>query len=284
MDFQPIQCNVRGKLYRFDRPVVMGILNMTPDSFYADSRMQKTGHLLRAAESMLQAGADILDLGAQSTRPGAGMVGESEEAARLIPAVAAIAEHFPEALISADTFRASVARAAANTGAGIINDISAGEDDPEMLATVAALKLPYIAMHKQGVPATMQENPQYQDVVAEVLAYFAQKIAALAALGIHDVWIDPGFGFGKTTAHNYQLLNALDDFQVLGKPVLAGVSRKGMIWRTLGITPDEALNGSTVLHTVALMKGASILRVHDVKEAVEVRSLLGMLGRAKAQG
>lgn len=284
MDFQPIQCNVRGKLYRFDRPVVMGILNITPDSFYAGSRIQETDHLLRAAESMLQAGADILDLGAQSTRPGAGMVGEAEEAARLIPAVAAIAEHFPEALISADTFRASVARAAADAGAGIINDISAGEDDPEMLATVAALKLPYIAMHKQGVPATMQENPQYQDVVAEVLAYFAQKIAALAALGIHDVWIDPGFGFGKTTAHNYQLLNALDDFQVLGKPVLAGVSRKGMIWRTLGITPDEALNGSTVLHTVALMKGASILRVHDVKEAVEVRSLLGMLERAKAQG
>lgn len=262
----------------------MGILNITPDSFYAGSRIQSDAQLLRSAEAMLAAGADILDIGAQSTRPGAEMAGADEESARLIPALLAVKRQFPDALISVDTFRASVARAAAEAGAGIINDISAGEDDPEMLATAAALQLPYIAMHKQGVPATMQNNPQYRDVVAEVLSYFAQKITDLAAMGLHDVWIDPGFGFGKTTAHNFRLLQALEDFKVLGKPLLVGVSRKGMIWRTLGITPEDALNGSTVLHTVALLKGGSILRVHDVQEAVQVRSLLQELGAASGQG
>jgi dihydropteroate synthase len=277
MEFKPVQINCRGRLRVFRRPLVMGILNITPDSFYADSRIAEGSSLLRAAESMLKAGADILDLGAQSTRPGAALVGAEEEKRRLIPAVASIKTHFPDALISADTFLAGVAAEAAAAGADIINDVSAGEDDPYMLSTVAALKLPYIAMHKQGLPATMQDNPQYQDVLAEVLSYFAQKISQLACLGIHEVWIDPGFGFGKTTAHNFRLLQALEDFQVLGKPLLAGVSRKGMIWRTLGITPEEALNGSTVLHTVALLKGASILRVHDVKEAVEVRRLLEVM-------
>jgi len=260
----------------------MGILNITPDSFYAGSRMADDSNLLRTAESMLKAGADILDLGAQSTRPGAEMVGIDEEKRRLIPALCSIKSNFPDALISVDTFIGSVAADAAAAGADIINDVSAGEDDPEMLATVARLKLPYIAMHKQGVPATMQENPQYDDVLAEVLSYFAQKITDLASLGIHEVWIDPGFGFGKTSAHNFRLLQALEDFQVLGKPLLVGVSRKGMVWRTLGITAEEALNGSTVLHTVALLKGASILRVHDVKEAVEVRSLLEAMQSATA--
>ncbi|MFY7849685.1 MAG: dihydropteroate synthase [Bacteroidia bacterium] len=282
MKFQPVQINCRGRLHVFRRPLVMGILNITPDSFYAGSRMADDSNLLRTAESMLKAGADVLDLGAQSTRPGAEMVGIDEEKRRLIPALCSIKSNFPDALISVDTFIGSVAADAAAAGADIINDVSAGEDDPEMLATVARLKLPYIAMHKQGVPATMQENPQYDDVLAEVLSDFAQKITDLASLGIHEVWIDPGFGFGKTPAHNFRLLQALEDFQVLGKPLLVGVSRKGMVWRTLGITAEEALNGSTVLHTVALLKGASILRVHDVKEAVEVRSLLEAMQSATA--
>lgn len=280
MEFQPFQFVYRGRLQVSSRPLVMGILNITPDSFYAGSRVQSERQLLQTAEAMLAAGADILDLGAQSTRPGAEMAGPETEAARLIPAIRSIAQHFPGVCISADTFRAGIARQAAEAGACIINDISAGEDDPEMLATVAALQLPYIAMHKQGVPATMQHNPQYTDVVQDVLTFFAGKITELAGMGIHDVWIDPGFGFGKTTEHNFQLLHALEDFRALGKPLLIGVSRKGMIWKTLGITPEDALNGSTVLHTLALLKGASILRVHDVAEAVQVRSLLEALSAA----
>jgi len=284
MKFKPVQINCRGCLHVFRQPLVMGILNITPDSFYASSRMQHDKQLLDTAEAMLHAGADVLDLGAQSTRPGAVMVDADTESARLIPALAAVKRRFPEAIISVDSFRSAVVREAADAGADIINDISAGDDDPGMLAAVAALNLPYIAMHKKGVPASMQENPQYDDVVAEVLSYFARKITELAAMGIHDVWIDPGFGFGKTTTHNFRLLRALEDFQVLGKPLLVGVSRKGMVWRTLGITPEEALNGSTVLHTLALMKGASILRVHDVKEAVQVRVLLKTMADATAQG
>lgn len=284
MEFQPVQINCRGRLHVYKRPLIMGILNITPDSFYAGSRFSDDSSLLHTAGAMLKAGADVLDIGAQSTRPGAQMVGADEEKRRLIPALASLRNKFPEALISVDTFLASVAAEAAAAGADIINDVSSGEDDPEMLTTVARLKLPYIAMHKQGVPATMQDNPEYGDVLAEVLSYFAQKITRLASMGIHDVWIDPGFGFGKTAAHNFRLLQSLEDFQVLGKPVLAGVSRKGMVWRTLGITPEEALNGSTVLHTVALLKGAAILRVHDVKEAVEARSLVAAILGASAQG
>jgi dihydropteroate synthase len=284
MKFQPIQINSRGRLHVFTQPLVMGILNITPDSFYSGSRMQNEAEWLGTAESMLNAGADLLDIGAQSTRPGASLLRAEQELERLMPALTSLRRQFPEALISVDTFHAQVARSAAEAGADIINDVSAGEDDPEMLETIAALGLPYIAMHKKGVPANMQDNPHYENVVAEVLSYFAEKISTLAAMGIHDVWIDPGFGFGKTTAHNFRLLQALEDFQVLGKPVLAGISRKGMIWRTLGISPAEALNGTTVLNTIACMKGASILRVHDVPEAVQVRRLLNALIADEAQG
>ncbi|MEN9511008.1 MAG: dihydropteroate synthase [Bacteroidota bacterium] len=274
---QYFSLNCRGKLLSAERPLVMGILNLTPDSFYAGSRFNGFEAVLAQSEMMLEAGASILDLGGQSTRPGAAPVSAEEELSRVLPALEALLKRFPDAVVSIDTFYASVARACVEAGASIVNDISAGEDDPNMLETVAKLQVPYIAMHKKGTPQNMQQLAVYDDVTNEVMSYFAEKIHLFRQHGIHEVVLDPGFGFAKTVAQNFELLSRLEDFRVLGHPLLVGVSRKSMIWRTLNCTPEEALNGSTALHTVALMKGASILRVHDVREAVETIRLLDCL-------
>ncbi len=252
----------------------MGILNVTPDSFYDGGKYATEAELLHQTELMLNKGARIIDIGGMSSRPGAAMIDVETELQRLIPAIIAISQRFPEAVISADTVRAKVAKEAVMAGAGMINDISAGSIDSELLPTVAQLGVPYILMHIQGKPENMQVNPVYTDVVKEVLQFFIEKLSRLRSLGIKDVIIDPGFGFGKTVAQNYELLKHLQTFQLMGLPILAGVSRKSMICKVLGVNPDKALNGTTALHTLALLNGASILRVHDVKEAVEVVELL----------
>jgi dihydropteroate synthase len=265
--------NINGKLFSFAYPVVMGILNATPDSFYDGGKNNSIEAALQRAEDILTQGGDIIDIGAASTRPGATEISIDEELQRLIPIVKAIAAEFPDAILSVDTYRAIVAEEAVKAGAHIINDIAGGTMDATMFATVAKLHVPYILMHIQGTPQTMQQNPEYTNVVAEVLLSLSQKINELKRLGVADIIIDPGFGFGKTTEHNYQLLSNLRQLQLLGCPILAGVSRKGMINKVLGITPDQALNGTTVVNTLALENGASILRVHDVKEAVEAVAL-----------
>jgi len=257
-------------------PAIMAILNLTPDSFYAGSRIAGADMALAQTAGFLKAGAAIIDLGAYSSRPGAEHITEEDELKRLIPVLRRLVDAFPQALFSVDTFRARVAAEAVGAGAHIINDISAGSLDPEMFATVAALRVPYILMHMKGTPQTMQQNPEYDDVTAEVIAYFREKIADLRQAGVKDILIDPGFGFGKTVAHNYALLQHLDQLLPLNLPLLVGLSRKSMITKVLGNTAAEALNGSTVLHTLALLKGASILRVHDVKEAAECVKLVGL--------
>lgn len=267
---------VKDRLKEVRFPLVMGILNATPDSFHAASRVGVDA-ALHKAEAMLREGAAILDIGGMSTRPGSEELTGDKELRRVVPVVEAIHRRFPEAWISVDTYRAAVARAAVEAGAGLVNDVGAGLLDPAMLSTVAALHVPYIAMHMQGTPRIMQQAPQYTDVAAEVTRFLAERLDAGHAAGIPDVWLDPGFGFGKTTAHNYTLLRELARITALGVPVLVGVSRKRMINEVLGITAAEALNGTTVLNTLALERGAGILRVHDVKEAVEVVRLWGML-------
>ncbi len=259
----------RGRLLSLDSPVVMGILNCTPDSFWAGSRMQDADAVLRQADAMLQAGAVLLDLGGASTRPGAALSAPGDEARRVVPAIEAVARRFPEAWISVDTYHAAVAQEAVAAGAAVVNDVSGGALDGTMLASVAALDVPYVAMHMRGVPETMQRAPQYDDVVLDVFDALRQRLQDARKAGIGDVILDAGFGFGKTAAHNFRLLRRLADFRALGCPLLAGVSRKGMVWKTLGITPAEALNGTTALHMAALLNGASILRAHDVREAVE---------------
>ncbi len=261
--------NAGSKLIDLSEPKVMGIINTTPDSFFAGSRKLNTADAVFMAEKMLSEGADFLDIGAYSSRPGAANISPQEETDRLLPVVEVIAKAFPGAIISVDTFRAAVAEAAIQAGAHIINDISGGELDEQMFETVARLQVPYILMHMKGTPQNMQEKAQYDDVFAEVFDYFAAKIYRLKELHVHDIILDPGFGFAKTAAQNFQLLQQMKGFELLKLPVLAGLSRKGMIYRTLGGTAETALNGTTVLNTMALMNGASILRVHDVKEAVE---------------
>lgn len=264
--------NCRGNLLSLDLPVVMGILNLTPDSFFEQSRVSLQ-EVVDQAGKMLEDGASILDLGGMSTRPGAKEVEMSEELDRLIPAVEAVHAAFPYANISVDTYRAAVADVGIQAGAAIINDISAGDLDPEMFPLVAKLNVPYIAMHMQGIPVDMQKNPAYRDVANDIYTYLYNKLRTLRELGVSDVVFDPGFGFGKALHHNYQLLNQLEIFRMAGVPVLVGVSRKSMINKVLGTWPDEALNGTTVLNSFALLKGASILRVHDVKEAVQAVKL-----------
>lgn len=259
--------NARGRLIDLSTPKVMGILNITPDSFYSGSRIQSTDHALFNAEAFLNEGATFLDIGAYSSRPGATDIGETEELRRLIPIIAAIREKFPEALLSIDTFRARVAYEGIKAGAHLVNDISGGTLDDEMFKTVAALKAPYILMHMRGNPQTMQQETQYKDLVLDITTYFSERVARLTASGVHDIILDPGFGFAKTPDQNYQLMQHLEDFHIFGLPLLTGISRKGMIYRLLETTPEEALNGTTVLHTIALSKGSSILRVHDVKAA-----------------
>jgi dihydropteroate synthase len=265
--------NCKGRLLVVDKPLVMGIINITPDSFYAGSRRQGTDAVLQQAKQMLDAGASILDIGGQSTRPGSEKLNAAEELERVIGPIMAIHQHFPEAFISVDTYYSAVAQQAVDTGACIINDISAGSIDKNMIATVASLQVPYILMHMQGTPQTMQEQAVYEDVTREVLDFFIRKMDELRKAGIPDIIVDPGFGFGKTIAHNFELLRNLEVFKILRAPLLLGISRKSSVYKTLGITAAEALNGTTVLHTIGLMNGADILRVHDVKEAREVITL-----------
>lgn len=267
---------VKDRLVRLRLPAVMGILNATPDSFHAASRVDADA-ALRQAERMLAEGAAVLDIGGASSRPGAAEVPEDEELRRAVPVVEAVHRRFPEALLSIDTWRARVAEEAVRAGAGLVNDIGAGRLDAAMLPTVAALGVPYVAMHMQGTPRTMQEAPAYGDVAAEVTLFLSERLHAARAAGIADVILDPGFGFGKRTAHNYALLNGLQRIAALGAPVLAGLSRKRMINEVLGTAPADALNGTTALNTIALLRGASLLRVHDVKEAVQCARLVDVL-------
>lgn len=255
----------------------MGILNVTPDSFYDGGKFVDEVNILRQVEKMLNEGADFIDVGGYSSRADANDISDTEELARIIPVVKVLLKEFPSAIISIDTFRSTVAKAAVDVGAAIINDISAGELDKSMIETVAALRVPYIAMHMQGTPQTMAQLTNYENVTKEIIDYFYRKIFQLQSAGIKDIIIDPGFGFAKTVDQNFELLNRLDHLQIFEKPLLVGLSRKSMIWRTLKTTPESALNGTTTLNTLALLKGASILRVHDVKEAKEVIQLIGQL-------
>ncbi len=267
-----------GRLLDFSSPQVMGILNVTPDSFYDGGRYHTINRALKQCARMLQEGAAVIDLGAYSSRPGARFISEEEEIKRILPLLKVIKKEFPDAVISIDTFRALVAELSVQEGAQMINDISAGELDSTMFATVARLKVPYILMHMKGNPQTMCEYAQYgEDILVELYSYFVRKIEQLRKLGVVDLIIDPGFGFAKTLEQNYELLNRLDALNELKLPMLVGVSRKTMIYKLLGITPTEALNGTTVIHTMALLKGANLLRVHDVKPAVEAVRIFNQL-------
>jgi dihydropteroate synthase len=270
--------NCKGRLLVINEPIVVGIINVTPDSFYSGSRKPGIESVLPEADNMVSEGATILDIGGQSTRPGSEAIGAEAEMQRVIPAIEAVAIRYPDTYISIDTYHAKVAAEAVAAGASIVNDISSGDMDGEMIKTVASLRVPYIAMHMKGTPATMQQNPQYENVVREVLDYFIRKTEQCRLAGINDVIIDPGFGFGKTIQHNFTLLKNLRAFEMLQKPVLAGLSRKATIYKTLETSAEEALNGTTVLNTIALLNGANILRVHDVKEAMEAVKLIGAFG------
>ncbi|WP_265198762.1 dihydropteroate synthase [Aureitalea sp. L0-47] len=273
--------NCKGTLIDLSTPKVMGIINVTPDSFYDGGKTTQTDEVLRQAETMLKEGAAFLDLGGYSSRPGADDVPESEELHRVIPAIEALIKAYPDALISVDTFRSTVAKSAIEAGACMVNDISGGQLDPEMMQTVAQLQVPYIAMHMRGTPQTMTQFTQYEQVTRDVIHYFSEKIAEANSHGINDVIADPGFGFSKTAVHNFTMLNELELFKKLDVPFLVGISRKSFIYKTLGVSAQEALNGTTALHSISLLKGASILRVHDVKEAVECVSLISELGQAQ---
>ena len=262
--------NVNGKLMDLSYPQVMGILNVTPDSFYAGSRQQTEKDIINRASQILDEGASIIDIGAYSSRPDAENISPEEEMRRLRNGLEIINRQYPGSILSVDTFRADVARMCVEEyGAAIINDISAGEMDPQMFGTIARLGVPYIIMHMQGTPQNMQMNPHYDHLLKEIFYYFSEKVQKLRDLGVKDIILDPGFGFGKTLEHNYQLMNHLEEFSLFELPLLVGVSRKSMIYKLLGGTPDDALNGTTVLDTISLLKGADILRVHDVKVAVE---------------
>jgi dihydropteroate synthase len=272
---KPRYINVGGKLLDLKHPRVMGILNVTPDSFFKGSRYTKEEDIIRAAVRMTEEGADILDVGGYSSRPGAVDISQDQEGKRVFKAIKLINRELPEAIISVDTFRADIAReAVVGCGAHMINDISGGDADTKMFSVVEQLNVPYILMHMRRDPRTMQDNPVYDDVVADILKWFGERIFKLRSVGVKDIIIDPGFGFGKTIEHNFELLRRLSDFSIAGLPVLIGISRKSMIWKTLEITPDDALNGTTALNTIALLNGADILRVHDVKEAVQIIQLI----------
>jgi dihydropteroate synthase len=275
-----ITMNCKGKLINLNSPVVMGIINITPDSFYKGFLNDSIENIVKIAGKMIEEGALILDIGGQSTRPGATLIDETAETERVIPVIESIHQIFPYVIISVDTFYAKVAQKAVLAGASIINDISAGNYDQEMLDTVADLNVPFICMHMKGMPENMQNNPVYNNVVADILEFFINKIEQCKKKGINDLIIDPGFGFGKTIQHNFQILQSLSNFNILNVPILAGLSRKGMIYKSLGITTAESLNGTTVLNTLALNNGAKILRVHDVKEAVEAIKLYNLYNNA----
>lgn len=268
--------NLSGRLLDLSEPRIMGILNITPDSFYTKGRDSDLDSALRLAEQMYADGASIIDIGGQSTRPGAKVVGAEEEIKRVVPVIEALIKRFPEMIISVDTYYAAVAKASVEAGALIINDISAGLLDEEMLPTISMLGVSYILMHMQGTPQIMQQNPQYGDVVVEVFDFLNQRVQLAREMGIKDIVIDLGFGFGKTIIQNYSLLKHLRAFEMLQCPMLVGVSRKSMIYKALGIGPEDALNGTSILHAWALQAGAHLLRVHDVKAAVEAVQLYKM--------
>lgn len=274
--------NCKGRLISLEAPMVMGIINTTPDSFYSGSRHGALDDFLRTAEGMLREGAAILDIGGQSTRPGSQRVEADEELQRVLPPLEALFKRFPDVLVSIDTFYAKVAQHTLEAGACIVNDVSAGTIDPELLPLVARLQVPYVLMHMQGDPQTMQQNPTYENVVTEVFDALSFKMKELEQMGIKDIIIDPGFGFGKTIAHNFQLLAHLSYFEQLGKPLLIGLSRKGTIYKTLDIKAEDSLNGTTVLNTISLLNGARILRVHDVKEAVQAVRLCAAYQKGKS--
>jgi dihydropteroate synthase len=275
--------NCKGKLLQIEAPIVMGIINTTPDSFFSGSRANAVEDIVSRAGQMISEGAAILDVGGQSTRPRSTTITAAEELNRVIPAIEAIHKSFPNQILSIDTFYSKVAREAIYAGASIVNDVSAGSVDENLLSTVAQLKVPYVLMHMLGNPQTMQANPEYKNVTLEVFDFLNFKIAELVALGIQDIIVDPGFGFGKTATHNFQLLDKLSWLQQLEKPVMVGLSRKATIYRSLKIEPEAALNGTTVMHTIALMNGANILRVHDVKEAMEAIKLFSVYQNTKEQ-
>ena len=256
-----------------DKPIVMGIINVTPDSFYETSRLRNIDVILQKAGQMISDGAIILDIGGQTTKPGSIEVGAQEEIDRVVPVIVELQKAFPNSFISIDTYHSKVAKTAVEVGASIVNDVSGGLMDNNMLATVASFGTPYVCMHMKGTPQTMQQKPTYNNVTKEVLDFFIERLAVCRQVGVNDVIVDVGFGFGKTITHNFQLLKELCVFKMLDKPILAGLSRKSSIYKTLNITVNEALNGTTVLNTIALLNGANILRVHDVKEAVEAIKL-----------
>lgn len=272
--------NVKGRLFDLTLPKVMGILNVTPDSFFDGGRFTNEGSIITQVEKMVNEGADIIDIGAYSSRPGAIDIPAEEEMKRMIMAVSVVHKKFPEIILSADTFRAEVAKAAINEGAAMINDISGGKDE-NMFETAALLKVPYVLMHMRGTPQTMTQLTQYENLLKEIVDYFHIKIAKLQRLGVKDIIIDPGFGFAKTTKQNFELLAQLSYFKILEKPILAGLSRKSFLWKTLGTNPEGALNGTISANTIAVLQGASILRVHDVKEAVDCIRLVGQLNTSE---
>lgn len=272
-----ITLNLRGRLLELREPQIMGILNVTPDSFFSESRTPDEEHIAQRVKQMMNDGADMIDIGGYSSRPGANDVSTEEEMNRLRRGLRIIRKLYPDVPVSVDTFRADVARMCIEEeGADIINDISGGMMDRQMFRTVAQLHVPYIMMHMQGTPDSMQLAPHYDNLRQEVMLYFAERIDRLCQMGVKDIIVDPGFGFGKTMEHNYELMAHLEDFHVFGLPLLVGISRKSMIYKLLGVTPQTSLNGTTVLNTIALTKGAHILRVHDVKEAAEAKRIVGM--------
>lgn len=274
---QRLTINCKGRLLNLKEPIIMGILNVTPDSFYDGGKYEDKIAIKEQVDKMLKEGATIIDIGGMSSRPGADIISLAEELQRVIPIIDLVATAFPEAIISVDTIRAEVAERAINSGAHIINDISAGRLDAKMYETVAKLGVPYILMHMKGKPKDMQEQTDYEDITRDILSFLTKEVEKLRELGVIDIIIDPGFGFGKTIQQNYTLLQKLNIFQLLDCLVLAGLSRKSMIYKLLGTSPDQALNGTTALHMVALQQGANILRVHDVKEAKEVIELWKMV-------
>ena len=273
----PRTLRIHDQLLDLSAPRVMGILNVTPDSFYAGSQVHTVSQALHKAEKMLREGATFLDVGGYSSRPGADDIPLEEELHRVLPVIEGLVRAFPEAVVSVDTFRASVAAGAVEAGAALVNDISGGELDAEMFATMGRLQVPYVLMHMRGTPRTMTALTQYDDIVQELVDYFQKKVYFLRQYGVKDIILDPGFGFAKNRTQNFALLAGLDALKIVALPLLVGLSRKSLVWRTLGVEPDAALNGTTVLHTLALQKGANILRVHDVKEAIEVIRLLNCL-------
>jgi len=273
-----LNINIRGNLFDLSLPRVMGVLNITPDSFYEGSRVNSDIEILSRASAMLESGADILDIGAYSSRPGAEDIPEKLELERVTRALGLLRKKFPSCILSLDTFRSSIAEIGiSHYGVDIINDISSGSFDERMFDIIAKHNVPYIIMHMKGTPKTMQLKPVYNDLMTEILKWFSEKKQELVLRGVNDIIIDPGFGFGKTIDHNYILLDQLERFSVLDLPVMAGLSRKSMVWKTLGISPEESLNGTVVLNTIALMRGASLLRVHDVPEAVQTVKLVNRL-------